>query len=326
MTSDRAGAGGPVPIALGHRPDLTADCGSCVGLCCVALAFARSADFPVDKPAGEPCRHLDPGDRCTIHTELRPRGYRGCTVFDCFGAGQQVARVTFAGRSWRADPATRTAMFATFPVMRRLHELLWYLEQSVDLIRRAPGSPDAAAWTRRVEHVRSLTGRSAADLLTLDVDAEYDAARPLLVRASDIARTGVPPTAVRHRGRPVGPGDDLAGARLRRADLTGACLRGALLIGADLRGARLDRCDVLGVDWRDADLSGADLRTAIYLTRPQLDGARGDAATRLPDGFRRPAHWSDTAADPVVPPGSPRTPARPPARTRNPRRSRRGHE
>lgn len=37
---------------------LEADCSQCFGLCCVALPFARSADFPVDKAAGEPCRNL----------------------------------------------------------------------------------------------------------------------------------------------------------------------------------------------------------------------------------------------------------------------------
>ena len=32
--------------------ELQADCAHCFGLCCVALPFARSADFAVDKPAG----------------------------------------------------------------------------------------------------------------------------------------------------------------------------------------------------------------------------------------------------------------------------------
>ena len=40
------------------RRDLTADCSRCAGLCCVLPAFAASADFAVDKPAGTPCRHL----------------------------------------------------------------------------------------------------------------------------------------------------------------------------------------------------------------------------------------------------------------------------
>jgi len=70
-----------------------------------------------------------------------------------------------------------------------------------------------------------------------------------------------------------------------------ADLRGALLIAADLRGADLDRTDLLGADLRDADLSGADLSTALFLTQPQLNSARGDASTRLPTGLRRPPAW-----------------------------------
>src|SRR5690606_37914114 len=77
-----------------HDP-LTADCSRCAGLCCVALPFAASADFAVDKAAGTPCGHLQPDFRCGIHDGLREAGYPGCTVFDCFGAGQRVVQVTF---------------------------------------------------------------------------------------------------------------------------------------------------------------------------------------------------------------------------------------
>ena len=41
--------------------DLRADCSSCFALCCTAFGFSRSADFPVDKPAGTPCDHLAAG-------------------------------------------------------------------------------------------------------------------------------------------------------------------------------------------------------------------------------------------------------------------------
>ena len=73
-------------------------------------------------------------------------------------------------------------------------------------------------------------------------------------------------------------------------------LRGSVAIAADLTGADLWRCDVLGVDLRDADLSGADLRGAIYLTQVQVNSARGDVRTLLPDGFARPSHWSSAGA------------------------------
>ena len=88
------------------RTELHADCARCFGLCCVALPFARSADFAVDKPAGTPCTNLQEDFRCGIHGALRERGFAGCTVFDCFGAGQKVSQVTFGGQDWRRAPGT----------------------------------------------------------------------------------------------------------------------------------------------------------------------------------------------------------------------------
>jgi hypothetical protein len=280
---------GRTRVGLGRREDLGADCANCFGLCCVALAFAKSADFPFDKPAGVPCANLDAHDACRVHRGLRERGFKGCAVFDCFGAGQKVSRRTFQGRSWREDAETRMAMFSVFPVVRRLHELLWYLDEAITLV--GP-SRDAAPWLKAFEHVRLLSDRSAGELAGLDVDAEYDAARDLLAEASEIARAAVWRAKGRRGGRSPGPGSDLAGARLAGADFRGITIRGSIAIAADLSGALLGRCDVLGVDMRDADLSGADLDGAIYLTQMQVNSARGDASTVLPAGFERPSSWS----------------------------------
>ncbi|MDY7528049.1 MULTISPECIES: pentapeptide repeat-containing protein [unclassified Cryobacterium] len=277
-------------VEVGRREDLGADCASCFGLCCVALAFTRSADFPFDKPAGDPCENLDERDACRVHAELRPRGFTGCTVFDCFGAGQKVSQQTFAGRSWRDDPGTRDAMFAIFPIVRRLHELLWYLEQAISLVG---DTGDPAPLMSRFDRVSALSREQPDRLASLDVDAEYDAARSLLLQASEDARRGIL-GETRDRGvrRRLGPGRDLAAAALTGADLRGLSLRGSLLIGADLSGARLSYCDLLGVDLRNANLAGADLAGAIYLTQMQVSSARGDQLTVLPRGFVRPAHWS----------------------------------
>lgn len=278
--------GGRTRVELGRRADLGADCGECFGLCCVALAFARSSDFPFDKAAGDPCENLDEGDGCRIHPHLRERGFKGCTVFDCFGAGQKVSRQTFAGRSWRDDPQTREAMFSAFPIVRRLHELLWYLDEAITMVE---SDRDPAPWIAAFERIRGLSDEDPETLAGLDVDAEFDAVRALLVTASEVARRGhvAPP----RRSRPLQPGSDLMGASLAGADLRGASIRGSIAIAADLRRARLQRCDVLGVDLRDADVRGAQLDGAIYLTQMQVNSARGDSSTVLPEGFVRPSHW-----------------------------------
>ncbi|MFE9101248.1 pentapeptide repeat-containing protein [Actinomadura geliboluensis] len=269
---------------MSERADgLRADCASCFGLCCVALPFARSADFAVDKAAGEPCRNLLADFRCGVHADLRGLGFRGCTVFDCFGAGQKVSQETFGGRDWRADPGVARRMFAVFPVMRQLHELLWYLDEAAAL---PAAGPVRAELRRAFEDVDRLTRGDPAALAEVDVPAVREKANALLLRASELARAAAVPGRRREQR-----GADLIGARLRGADLRGANLRGAYLIGADLRGADLRSADLIGADLRDADLRGADLTGCLFLVRAQLDAARGDAATRLPDTVGRPAHW-----------------------------------
>lgn len=267
-------------------PDrLTADCSRCAALCCVALPFAASADFAVDKAAGTPCRHLQPDFRCGIHAGLREAGYPGCTVYDCFGAGQQVVQVTFGGRDWRGHPELADAMFAVFPVVRVLHELLWYLAEARALPVAAPLSEALDAALAETDR---LAAGSPEELAALDVEAHRRSVADLLGRVSDRARADRPGPDRRRA--------QLLGARLRGADLRRASFRGALLVGADLRGADLRGADLLGADLRGADLSGADLRDTLFLTAAQVAAARGDAGTRLPRALARPGHWTAARA------------------------------
>ena len=272
----------PRPAPHPDRGALSGDCARCFGLCCVALPFAASADFPVSKAGGEPCGNLREDFRCCIHARLRDEGYQGCTVYDCFGAGQRVSQETFGGTGWRARPVSADLMFAVFPVTRRLHELLWYVTEALDLSPARSLRPELRA---AHEEIDRLAGGTAEELAALDVEAVRGEVNGLLLRVSDLVRATVPGRKKNHRGA------DLLGARLRGARLRGASLRGALLIAADLSGADLRTADMIGADLRDANLAGADLTDAFFLTQPQLNASRGDAATRLPPALTRPAHW-----------------------------------
>ncbi|WP_329494432.1 pentapeptide repeat-containing protein [Kitasatospora herbaricolor] len=278
MSEDRTAA-----APAESRPDLRADCSNCFGLCCVALPFAASADFAVGKEAGKPCKNLRTDFRCGIHTRLRQEGFQGCTVYDCFGAGQQVSQVTFGGRDWRQAPETSRQMFEVFPVVRQLHELLWYLTEALTLPAARPVHDELR---RALDDTGRLTRQSAEELAGLDVAAHRGRVNELLLRTSELVRATAGRKARDHRGA------DLIGARLRKADLRGANLRGAYLIAADLTGADLRGADLIGADFRDARIGGADLTGSIFLTQAQLNAAKGDAATRLPAALARPAHWS----------------------------------
>ncbi|MEU5997973.1 MULTISPECIES: pentapeptide repeat-containing protein [unclassified Streptomyces] len=264
------------------RQDLRADCGSCFGLCCVALTFSKSSDFPVNKAAGTPCTNLQQDFRCGIHQKLRQKGFSGCTVYDCFGAGQKVSRSTYGGVDWRQDPDTARQMFDVFPVMRQLHELLWYLTEAIALPQARPIRAELRSALDKTEH---LTRGTPAAVAETDVAAHREDVNVLLLRTSELVRTGIRQKKKDRRGA------DLFGARLKGADLRGVTLRGAYLIAADLRGADLRQADLIGADLRDADLRGADLTGSIFLTQSQVNAAKGDAGTKLPPALARPAHW-----------------------------------
>ncbi|WP_369362770.1 pentapeptide repeat-containing protein [Streptomyces sp. CG4] len=279
--------------APGAASELRGDCASCFGLCCVALPFAASADFALNKPAGKPCPNLQGDHRCGIHTDLRQKGFTGCTVYDCFGAGQKVSQLTFGGQDWRTGSKEQARrMFDVFPVVRQLHELLWYLTEALGLPAAGPVHADLR---RVLEETEQLTRQSPEELAALDVAAHRQQVNVLLLRTSELARAGAFEGKGGKKGKGKGKdrrGADLIGARLRGAELRGASLRGAYLIAADLTGADLRDADMIGADLRDADLTDADLTGAFFLTQPQLNAARGSAGTRLPGSVGRPAHWT----------------------------------
>jgi len=268
-----------------RRLGLYPECGECVALCCVAPAFAASADFAIDKDAGQPCPNLQADFRCGIHERLRETGFAGCAAYDCFGAGQKVAQVTLHGTDWRRDQRTAKRMFTAFASMRQLHEVLWYVTEALTL---DPARELHASLREALDSTERMTRSSAASLLGLDVTAHLQRVNALLLGASDLTRRTLRPSPPDHRAA------DLVGADLRAEDLRGASLRGALLVGADLRAADLRLADLTGADLRGADLSGADLSMSLFLSQAQVESAMGDRATRLPPWLARPRHWSGT--------------------------------
>lgn len=260
----------PVPLSL------VADCHRCAGVCCVALPYRRSADFPESKPADRPCRHL--GDRespyrCRVHDDLAEAGWRGCLAFDCAGAGPHAVTATYGGLGgWeRAPAAERNAVFrAVLPVF----EVASYLAEAASLVAeqgRAPHPGLRAELAAATEVVEATAARAAGVLATYDAAPLRALAAPLLQRAAALVRAGLRGGAgPSDRARALSaraPGADLAGRSLRGADLAGADLTSAVLIGADLRGADLDGACLLGADLRGARWNGSTARGALYVPR-----------------------------------------------------------
>jgi len=278
------------PIADKSPSNLQADCANCFGLCCVALYFSASEGFPTDKDAGQPCINLQPDFRCKVHKNLTEIGLKGCTAFDCFGAGQKVSQVSFGGHDWRAAPESAKQMFQVFLIMRQLHELLWYQADALTFASAHSAHDTIRSMREKTENLTLLDPNS---LMELNVDAHRSKVNELLVKTSELvraeARRGQKPSSGRPRS--FGRGADLIGADLRKTDMKGANLRGACLIAANLKGVDLTGADVIGADFRDAVLSGANLTKCLFLTQAQISVAKGDASTKLPPTLTRPIHW-----------------------------------
>lgn len=269
---------------------LMPQCEKCFGLCCTALYFSKLDGFPADKSAGTPCVHLNEDFRCAVHGQLGAMGLKGCAAYECFGAGQQVSQVTFAGKSWPAEPSVAGVMFDAFLIMRQLHEMCWYLYEALQFRPNLPMREEMDEALRRTERIAQYDSRS---LIEFDLSGHCIKISELLKNASRIMRQEI----ARAEGIPFQPNKvrksaaDYFGKDLRKKDLRCADLRGACLIAANLEGIDLSGADLTGADFRDADLRGANLSKSIFLTQSQVNAAGGDSGTELPELISRPAHW-----------------------------------
>ncbi|MFD2045271.1 pentapeptide repeat-containing protein [Ornithinibacillus salinisoli] len=264
---------------------LRADCENCFGLCCVALPYAKSTDFAFHKDGGTPCRNLQSDYRCGIYKNLRNEGFKGCTVYECFGAGQHVSNVTYEGKSWRNNPETAKEMFDVFPIMQQLHEMLYYVNEALGLEQARPIHNDLK---QVFEETELLTKLSPKSILELDVPSHRAIVNELLLRTSEYVRMEVKNDQNQLNQSEI---KDLIGKDVSGVNLSGFNFRGALLIAADLRRSDLRMVDFIGADLRDANISGANLTGSIFLTQAQVNAAKGDKNTELPPHLSIPKHW-----------------------------------
>jgi uncharacterized protein YjbI with pentapeptide repeats len=271
--------------------ELRVHCEKCFGLCCIALYFSASEGFPTNKDAGKPCINLKSDFTCSVHKNLRSKGLKGCTAYDCFGAGQKVAQITYGGHSWGQYPESAKQMFEAFLIMRQLHEMLWYLTEAFVLQRDQAVKEEIGLIIDKTEQ---LTLLKAESLLAVDIEAHRVKVNALLKSTSELVRAKA--RSVKNTSSKGRKGSsrrlDYFGADLRKINLIGADLRGACLIAANLRGVDLSGADFIGADLRDADLSGANLTNSIFITQAQINTAKGDSQTKLPIRLVRPNYWA----------------------------------
>lgn len=269
---------------------LKIDCEKCFGFCCVALYFSKTEGFPNDKKAGTPCVNLKADFTCSDHKNLRKKGLKGCTAYDCFGAGQKVAQSTFNGKNWREFKELQNQMFEVFLVMRQLHEMLWYLGDALTFVSNKNMKDQLSI---RIQEIDQLTKLDAHSIMSIDIEKYRTKVNSILRMANEIAKDKIAKYKINNskNKKNLKLGYDFIGTNLTDTNLIGANFAGALLIAANMKNTDLKGANLIGADLRDADIRGANLEDAIFLTQSQINTAKGDYKTRLPKSLARPAYW-----------------------------------
>ncbi|MFF2754740.1 pentapeptide repeat-containing protein [Psychrobacillus sp. NPDC058041] len=270
------------------RESLKADCSNCFGLCCTALNIVASSDFAINKNAGTPCPNLNDEFRCKIHQNLREKGFKGCTVFDCLGAGQKVSQNIFNGQNWRENPEIAEKMFSVFPVMEQLYEMIAFISEALTYEVSFSLHDNL---NQQLEKLQNLTDMDADSLLSIDLVMCRFPIKELLLETSQYIRSELSSKVFAIKKGKECSGADWIGKNFSGKDLRTTDLRGAYLIATDLRNTDLRGVDFIGADLRDANLSGANLSTSLFLTQMQINSAKGNEKTILPSHLQRPYHW-----------------------------------
>jgi uncharacterized protein YjbI with pentapeptide repeats len=275
------------------RKSMQADCRNCFGLCCTALNIVASSDFAIHKPAGTPCPNLQSNFSCQIHRELRNKGFKGCTVYDCLGAGQWVSQSTFRGQDWRNNSEIANKMFRIFPIMEQLYEMIAYVAEAMSY---AISQRLYDKLHEQLENLQHLTKLDVEALLAIDIPHIRLPVNDLLIKTSELIRNElVVNTFGKQNGRKTKyRGANWMGKNLKGKDLRATDLRGALLIATNLQHADLRGVDFIGADLRDANVCGANLSTAMFLTQMQINSAVGNHETKLPFYLTMPTHWHNS--------------------------------
>lgn len=258
---------------------LTINCKKCSGLCCVALYCTKTDGFPADKIAGRPCQNLLPDFCCSIHENLQQSQMRGCLAYDCFGAGQKVTQDYYPTANWKTEPKEADQIFEVFLCLFQLHQMLWYLIEA-STFKLGENIKDPI--NELILENEQMTALLPEEILKLDIDAYRLKVNVILKEVSKMI--AVQPSK-------KGLKKDFFGNKFNGVNLDGSDFSMSLMIAANLEGCSLIDANFLGADIRDANIKNTDLSKCVFLTQMQINSAKGNMNTKLPNSLKYPAAW-----------------------------------
>ena len=203
-------------------------------------------------------------------------------AYDCFGAGQKVTQTVYQGKSWRDKDVKPDEMYRVFLVVYQLHQMLWYLNEAALLLSAADIYEKIES---AIQDLDRQTRQTPEALLKTDLEACREKTNWLLKEVwQRVQKTAKAPAEAKKSV-------DFIGRDFKKSVLDGQDFSMSLLIAANLEGCSLRGANFLGADIRDANFKNADLRESIFLTQPQVNSAKGNAHTKLPEFIICPEIW-----------------------------------
>ena len=260
---------------------LKSDCTKCSGLCCTALFFSKIDGFPENKQAGKACFNLQENFQCKIHEELEKRKMKGCIGYDCFGAGQQVTQSVYFGQTWQNSPGQAKEIFEVYIAMFKLYQIRYFLLESLAII---PAKMLRNNIKLLIEENEIICNSKPQDIMIFDIEKYRNRANIFLKQVCSLLQKSL---NCENKKCP----SNFLEKNFENKDFRGLDLSTKLLIAANFNNCVFDGTIFLGADVRNADFSNADLRDAVFLSQAQINSAKGNRNTKLPQYLDYPFTW-----------------------------------
>lgn len=265
----------------GRLEKLKIDCSKCSGLCCTALFFSKIDGFPENKVAGKPCIKLKNDYYCKIHNELEKRNMKGCMSYDCFGAGQHVTQCIYKGETWQTSKEHSQEIFDVFIITFQLYQIRYFLEESILVISAKELRNDIE---KLINEDETICNSTPQNIINFDIKSYRNRVNSILKQVSaSILKC--------FKNSANGKLTDFLGRSFKKRDMSGLDLSMKLLIATNFDSCKFDGTIFLGADTRDTNFSNADLREAVFLTQGQINSAKGNRSTKLPNHLDYSVTW-----------------------------------
>lgn len=265
----------------GEFEQLKADCSRCSGLCCTALYFSKVDGFPENKIAGKPCTKLQKDYRCNIHRELKKRNMKGCIGYDCFGAGQHVTQDIYKGETWQTSQEYSKEIFEVFMKVFQFYQMRYFLEESMTIVTAKELSNDII---KLIDENKGICNSTPQIILDTDIESYRNKVNIVLKQVCSSITTSFKYSINMDL-------TDFLGKDLSKRDMSGLDLSMKLLITTNFDDCKFDGTIFLGADTRDTNFSNADLREAAFLSQGQINSAKGNKNTKIPQYLDYPVTW-----------------------------------